>query len=173
VYPEYGHDPHCVRLHPLQPDRLYQQNHTGIFRLDRAEGEWRHIGANMPADVGDIGFPIELHPYAVNTAWVVPMDGTEVWPRTSPDGRPAVYRTQDGGDSWERQDNGLPERGWLTVKRQAMTTDEGIDGEAIGVYFGTTSGAIWGSADEGATWRLLADNLPEVYSVETMYPEGG
>ena len=171
VYPEYGHDPHCVRLHPLQPDRLYQQNHTGIFRLDRQEGTWRHIGANMPAEVGDIGFPIELHPYDVDTAWVFPMDGTEVWPRTSPDGRPAVYRTTDGGESWERQDAGLPERGWLTVKRQAMTTDEGIDGGDIGVYFGTTSGAIWGSADGGASWSLLVDNLPEVYSVETMYPE--
>ena len=104
------------------------------------------IGDNMPRDVGDIGFPIELHPRDPDTAWVFPMDGTDVWPRTSPDGRPAVYVTRDAGDSWTRLDAGLPARGWLTVKRQAMTLD---DHDPVGVYFGTTSGEVWASADEG------------------------
>jgi photosystem II stability/assembly factor-like uncharacterized protein len=161
--PEYGQDPHCVRLHPLQPDRLYQQNHCGIYRMDRLDGRWVRIGDNMPRDVGDIGFPIELHPRDPNTAWVFPMDGTDVWPRTSPDGRPAAYVTRDAGESWTRCANGLPERGWLTVKRQAMTVD---DRDPVGVYFGTTSGEVWASNDEAASFTCIAQHLPEIYSVE-------
>jgi hypothetical protein len=163
-FPEYGHDPHTVRMHPQMPDRLYQQNHCGIYRIDRPSKEWERIGDNMPRDVGDIGFPIELHPRDPDTAWVFPMDGTEVWPRTSPDGRPAAYVTKDAGRSWNRLDGGLPDRGWFTVKRQAMTVD---DGEPVGVYFGTTSGEIWASSDEGVTWQCIASHLPEIYSLET------
>jgi photosystem II stability/assembly factor-like uncharacterized protein len=166
--PEFGHDPHCVRVHPAAPDRLYQQNHCGIYRLDRPGERWARIGDNMPREVGDIGFPIELHPRDPDVAWVFPMDGTDVWPRTSPDGRPAVYRTRDAGASWVRVDNGLPERAWFTVKRQAMTTDS--DPSAIGVYFGTTCGEIWASVDEGESWSLIAEHLPEIYSVEHGYP---
>ncbi|MEZ5238403.1 MAG: hypothetical protein R2716_05480 [Microthrixaceae bacterium] len=162
-YPEFGHDPHCVRLHPADPDRLWQQNHCGIYRMDRPEGTWVRVGENMPAEVGDIGFPVELHPRDPDTAWVFPMDGTEVWPRTSPGGRPAAYRTRDGGSSWQRCDEGLPERAWFTVKRQAMTTD---DADTVGVYFGTTSGEVWASFDEGEHWRQLAAHLPEIYSLE-------
>jgi photosystem II stability/assembly factor-like uncharacterized protein len=161
--PEFGHDPHCVRLHPLRPDRLYQQNHCGIYRMERAEGRWLRIGDNMPRTVGDIGFPIELHPRDPDTAWVFPMDGTDVWPRTSPDGRPAAYVTRDAGASWTRLDHGLPARGWTTVKRQAMTVDEG---DPVGVYFGTTCGEVWASTDEGTSWTRIAGHLPEIYSVE-------
>jgi photosystem II stability/assembly factor-like uncharacterized protein len=164
---EYGHDPHCVRIHPLQPDRLYHQNHCGIYRIDRPEKTWIRIGDNMPRDVGDIGFPIELHPRDPDTAWVFPMDGTDVWPRTSPDGRPAAFMTRDAGESWTRCDNGLPERAWYTVKRQAMTTDQR---DPVGVYFGTTSGEVWASTDEGAHWVCIAQHLPEIYSVEVGEP---
>ncbi len=164
----YGHDPHCVRLHPRQPDRLYQQNHCGIYRIDRPEDRWTRIGDNMPSDVGDIGFPIELHPADPDTVWVFPMDGTDVWPRTSPDGRPAVFRSRDAGASWTRCDAGLPERGWFTVKRQAMTTDQ--HAESVGVYVGTTSGELWASLDEGDHWTCLAAHLPEIYSVEWAEP---
>jgi hypothetical protein len=90
-YPEYGHDPHCVRLHPLHPDRLYQQNHCGIYRIERAEGRWVRIGEGMPKKAGDIGFPLVLHPRDPDTLWVFPMDGTTVWPCVSPDGTPAAY----------------------------------------------------------------------------------
>jgi hypothetical protein len=121
----------------------------------------------MPADVGDIGFPVELHPRDPDTAWVFPMDGSDVWPRTSPGGRPAAYVTRDGGSSWQRQDAGLPERGWFTVKRQAMTTDAA---DPVGVYFGTTSGELWASADEGDSWNCVAAHLPEIYSVEIAAP---
>ena len=162
-FPEYGHDPHTLRIHPLAPDRLYQQNHCGIYRMDRQSDTWIRIGEHMPAEVGDIGFPIELHPRDPDTAWVFPMDGTEVWPRTSPDGRPAVYVTSDAGETWERQADGLPERAWFTVKRQAMTTDAA---DPVGIYFGTTSGEVWASRDEGATWACIASHLPEIYSVE-------
>jgi hypothetical protein len=161
--PEFGHDPHCVRMHPLRPDRLYQQNHCGIYRMERAEGRWTRIGDNMPRTVGDIGFPIELHPRDPDTAWVFPMDGTDVWPRTSPEGRPAAYVTRDAGDTWTRCDDGLPAHAWFTVKRQAMTVD---DADPVGVYFGTTSGEIWASTDEGAHWACIAQHLPEIYSVE-------
>jgi photosystem II stability/assembly factor-like uncharacterized protein len=164
-YPEYGQDPHCMMLHPLAPDRLYQANHCGIYRLDRPAKRWQRIGRNMPADVGDIGFPIVLHPRDPETAWVFPMDGTTVWPRTSPGGRPAAYRTRDGGATWERQDRGLPsEQGWFTVKRQAFACD-GCD--PLGLYFGTTGGELWTSANEGADWAPLAAHLPEIYSVTT------
>ncbi len=168
--PEFGHDPHCVRLHPLRPDRLYQQNHCGVYRMERAEGRWIRIGEQLPAEVGDIGFPIELHPRDPDTAWVFPMDGSDVWPRTSPDGRPAVYVTRDAGDTWTRGDTGLPDRAWFTVKRQAMTVD---DEATVGVYFGTTSGEVWASRDEGNGWECIARHLPEIYSVELARPAPG
>jgi hypothetical protein len=91
------------------------------------------------------------------------MDGTDVWPRTSPDGRPAAYVSRDAGASWIRLDRGMPERAWFTVKRQAMTVDAG---DPVGVYFGTTSGEIWASSDEGESWTCIAQHLPEIYSVE-------
>ena len=166
--PDYGHDPHCVRLHPLAPDVLWQQNHCGIYRLERPAEEWQRVGDNMPREVGDIGFPIELHPRDPDAAWVFPMDGTDVWPRTSPGGRPAVYRTRDAGQSWRRCDQGLPrEHAWLTVLRQAMAVDAH---DPVGVYFGTTTGQLWASSDEGDTWTRIADNLPHVYSVEVVEP---
>ncbi len=159
------HDPHLVQMHPLNPDVLYQQNHCGIYRLQRPESTWQRIGLNMPTDVGDIGFVIGLHPRRTECAWVFPMDGTDVWPRTSPEGRPAVYRTQDSGSSWQCQNQGLPERGWYTVKRQAMSVDAE---DPVGLYFGTTSGELWASADEGEHWRCIAAHLPEIYSVEAV-----
>jgi photosystem II stability/assembly factor-like uncharacterized protein len=161
---EFGHDPHCVRLHPMMPDRLYQQNHCGIYKMERTEGRWERIGKNMPKKVGDIGFPLVLHPRDPQTVWVFPMDGTMVWPRTSPDGKPAVFRTNNAGKTWKRQDQGLPEKNaWWTVKRQSMTVDHEKN---VGVYFGTTAGEIWGSRDEGESWRCLVRNLPHIYSLE-------
>ncbi len=164
--PEYGHDPHCVRLHPLIPDRLYQQNHCGIYRMERAEGRWVRIGEHMPKKIGDIGFPIVLHPRDPETVWVFPMNGTEVWPRVSPGGKPAVYVTRNGGKTWTRQDKGLPKsQAWWTVKRQAMTADTH---EPVGLYVGTTSGELWGTRTGGANWTCLARHLPEIYSVEAV-----
>jgi photosystem II stability/assembly factor-like uncharacterized protein len=159
------HDPHCLRLSPANPDRIYQQNHCGIYRLDRPSRTWKRIGMSMPPEVGDIGFPIVAHPRDADTAWVFPMDGGTVWPRTSPQGKPAVYVTRNGGDSWQRQDDGLPaEQAWWTVKRQAMSVDAC---DPAGLYFGTTSGELWASRDEGRNWACIARHLPEIYAVET------
>jgi photosystem II stability/assembly factor-like uncharacterized protein len=158
------HDPHCIRICPSNPDRLYQQNHCGIYRLDRPSDEWVRIGKSMPQRVGDVGFPLVPHPRDADTAWVLPMDGTSVWPRTSPEGRPAVYATRNGGKTWQRLDAGLPEKqAWWTVKRQAMTADAS---NPVGLYFGTTSGELWMSRDEGRRWTCIARHLPEIYAVE-------
>jgi photosystem II stability/assembly factor-like uncharacterized protein len=105
-----------------------------------------------------------VHPRDADTAWVFPMDGTAVWPRTSPEGRPAVYATRDAGKTWRRHDAGLPaKQAWWTVKRQAMTGDAL---EPVGLYFGTTSGELWMSRDEGRRWVCIARQLPEIYAVE-------
>ena len=162
------HDPHCVRLCPSNPDRLYQQNHCGIYRIDRtgdpSGDSWQRIGRKMPKRVGDIGFPVVVHPRDADTAWVFPMDGTTVWPRTSPDGRPAAYVTRNAGRSWQRLDQGLPEsQAWWTLKRQAMT----VDAQAVpALYLGTTSGELWIGREEGARWTNIARHLPEIYAVE-------
>ncbi len=170
------HDPHCVRLCPSNPDRLYQQNHCGIYRLDRSgdtsggpSGDpsadtWQRIGRKMPKRVGDIGFPVVVHPRDADTAWVFPMDGTTVWPRTSPEGRPAAYVTRNAGRTWQRLDQGLPEsQAWWTLKRQAMTVDALA---APALYLGTTSGELWIGREEGARWSNIARHLPEIYAVE-------
>jgi len=163
------HDPHCVRICPTQPDRLYQQNHCGIYRLDRPSDEWVRIGRTMPKRVGDVGFPMVVHPRDPDTAWVFPMDGTTVWPRTSPDGKPAAYVTRNAGKTWRRLDAGLPAgQAWWTVKRQAMAADAS---DPVGLYLGTTSGELWASRDEGERWTCIARHLPEVYAVETAEPE--
>jgi len=169
--PEYGHDPHCLKLHPMMPDRLYQQNHYGIYRLDRngagAGDRWERIGKKMPKSIGDIGFPIVLHPRDPDTAWVFPMDGTTVWPRTSPGGKPAVYATHNAGKTWQRHDKGLPtENAWFTVFRQSMTADAEKN---VGLYFGTTNGELWASRDEGESWKCIAQHLPRIQSVAVAY----
>lgn len=118
----------------------------------------------MPKKVGDIGFPMVLHPCNSDTAWVFPMDGSTVWPRVSPGGKPAAYVTKNAGKSWVRLDKGFPRaNAWWTVKRHAMTADAH---ESVGLYLGTTQGEIWASRNEGATWTCIAKHLPEIYSVE-------
>ena len=160
----YGHDPHCMRVHPAVRDVVYQQNHCGIYRLERGANRWTRIGDNMPKDIGDIGFPMTLHPRDPKTAWVFPMDGGTVWPRVCVGGMPAAYVTCDAGASWQRQDRGLPaEQAWFTVKRQAMTADT-LD--PVGLYFGTTGGEVWASRDEGASWECIRRHLPQVHAVE-------
>jgi photosystem II stability/assembly factor-like uncharacterized protein len=160
------HDPHCVRLCPSNPDRLYQQNHCGIYRLDRPGTRWTRIGKSMPAKIGDVGFGMVVHPRDDKTAWVLPMDGQTVWPRTAINGEPAIYGTANGGKNWKRLDQGLPKsQAWWTVKRQAFAADRGAP---VGLYFGTTSGELWASRSEGKSWACIARHLPEIYAVETV-----
>jgi len=150
-------------MSPSNPDVLYQQNHCGIYRVDRPGNRWSRVGDNMPPEVGDIGFAVEIHPRDPDVAWVFPMDGTDVWPRTSPDGRPGVFGTRNGGRTWQRQSEGMPPRAWWTVYRQSVSVDRA---DSVGVYFGTSSGELWASQDEGANWRPIAQHLPAIVSVE-------
>jgi len=162
--PPFGQDPHLMAMAPTNPDRLWQQGHCGVYRMDREEGHWVRVGTNLPEEVGDVGFPIVVHPRDPDSAWVFPMDGTATWSRTPPDARPAVFRTRDAGESWERQDGGFPkENAWWTVKRTCMAQDAR---DPVGVYLGTSSGEIWCSVKEGRAWRCIARHLPHVYSVE-------
>jgi hypothetical protein len=160
---EYGHDPHCMVQHPVVPDRFWQQNHCGFYRLDRPSEKWQRVGKNMPTEIGDIGFGVVPHPRDKDTAWVFPMDGGGDWPRTPIGGKPAVYMTRDGGDSWKRCDEGMPrEQAWWTVKRQAMCADASTP---VGLYFGTTSGEVWATTDEGMSFSCLFRHLPHVFAV--------
>jgi photosystem II stability/assembly factor-like uncharacterized protein len=160
------HDPHCIQLCPSNPDRLYQQNHCGIYRIDRPSDTWIRIGKNMPKDIGDVGFPMVVHPRNADTAWVFPMDGGSVWPRVSIDGKPAAYVTRNAGKSWQRLDAGLPKsNAWWTVKRQCMSAD---GQKQVGLYLGTTSGELWMGRNEGKRWECIARHLPEIYAVEAV-----
>ena len=147
--PEFGHDPHCVRFARGQPDRLYQQNHCGIYRLDRPSRTWtRHRRQHAEVGRRRSAFRMVTHPRDPDTLWVFPMDGTDVWPRTRAraGARPCTARV-NGGASWQRQDEGLPPaQAWWTVKRQAMTADAQ---STVGLYFGTTSGEVWGEPGRG------------------------
>ncbi len=165
-YAEYGHDPHCMRMHLLMPDRLYTQTHCGIYRMDRGEGVWTRIGENLPKEnnISDYSFPIVLHPRDPDTVWAMPLDGGFPLGRVTPNGKPATYITRNGGKKWKRQDKGLPKKdGWFSVKRQSMMSDTHAP---VGVYFGTTGGEVWASRDEGDSWTRIADHLPEIYSLE-------
>jgi photosystem II stability/assembly factor-like uncharacterized protein len=160
----YGHDPHCMRMHPLNNQRVVQQNHCGIYVLDAPSKRWNRVGLKMPKSVGDIGFPMVLHPHNTEAFWVFPMDGSTVWPRTALKGKPAVYGTVNCGKTWQRMDDGLPhEQAWWTVKRQAMSADQCA---VPGLYFGTTSGEVWASSNEGRKWKCIARHLPHIYSIE-------
>ena len=163
---EVGPEPHCMRIHPLNPDRLYQQSHCGAYRMDRAEGVWVRMGENLPKenDISDYSFPIVLHPRDPDTVWLLPLDGGFPLGRVTPNGKPATYITRDGGQTWKRQDKGFPKHdAWFSLKRQGMSVDSR---EPVGVYFGTTGGEVWASRDEGKSWTQIAHSLPEIYSVE-------
>jgi len=163
---EVGQEPHCFRIHPVNPDRMYQQSHCGAYRMDRAEGVWKRMGKNLPKENGisDYSFPVVLHPRDPDTVWLLPLDGGFPLGRITPNGKPATYITRNGGKTWKRQDKGLPKGdGWFSLKRQAMTVDSH---DPVGVYFGTTGGEVWASRDEGDSWTQIANSLPEIYSVE-------
>lgn len=164
-YPEVGHCVHNMQMHPQNPDLIYQQNHCGVYKINQATDEqWTRIGDNLPEEIGDVGFPLIIHPMDENKLWVIPMDSSDIWPRTSVDGKPALYHSADGGESWDRQDNGFPDQAWFTVLRQAATHD---GQEQLGLYFGNRNGQIWASMDEGKSWAKIADYLPDVYSLAT------
>ena len=159
-YPEFGQ---CVHKFVMAADgggHLYQQNHCGVYRSSDGGAQWEEITAGLPSQ---FGFVMAAHPRDPLTTWVIPLTEPEQG-RLMPDASAAVWRTHDGGDSWLRSGAGLPQHGaYLGVLREAMAVDR-LD--PVGVYFGTSTGQVYGSADEGRTWSLVADHLPPIWSVE-------
>lgn len=156
----------CVHALALAPEaagaagpRLYQQSHDGVFRSDDGGGTWRDVSVGLPSR---FGFSLATHPRDSHTLFVVPLDSAGAR-RAPPDGRLAVWRSQDAGGTWERLQQGLPEAPvHAGVWRAALATDAC---DPVGVYFGTNTGQLFASADEGTTWTAVAPYLPPILSV--------
>src|SRR6266705_3959988 len=156
---EVGHCVHRIAMNPARPDVLYMQKHWDVMRTDDAGESWREISGNLPTD---FGFPIDVHPHEPDTVYVVPIKSdSEHYP---PEGKLRVYRSRSGGDEWEALTDGLPQRDcYVNVLRDAMAVDA-LD--PCGLYFGTTGGQVYASADAGDSWAPIVRDLPPVLSVE-------
>ena len=164
-HPEVGQCVHCLVMAPGMPERLYQQNHCGMYRSDDGGRNWDSIEAGLPSS---FGFPAATHPRDPAQLFLMPLNGDSAG-RYPPDAKAAVWHTGDAGASWTAQREGLPQASaYFGVLRQAMATDA-LD--KAGVYFGTSSGEVYASADEGGHWACIARHLPLVSSVETLVVE--
>lgn len=159
-YPEFGQCVHKVVQSQGRPERMYLQNHWGLYRSDDRGENWVDVANGVPSD---FGFAIGIHPRDPDTAWIVPLESDGF--RCTPEGKLRVYRTRNAGAQWEPLGEGLPQHdAYETVLRDSMAVDA-LD--PAGVYFGTRSGKVFASADEGSRWLTVADGLPPVVSVET------
>jgi photosystem II stability/assembly factor-like uncharacterized protein len=156
---EVGHCVHSIAIHPSRPSVLFMQKHWDVLRTDDAGESWHEVSGNLPTD---FGFPIAVHAHQPDTIYVVPIKSdSEHFP---PDGKLRVYRSRTGGNEWEAMTKGLPQENcYVNVLRDAMTVDT-LD--PCGLYFGTTGGQVYGSADGGETWNPIVRDLPAVLSVE-------
>jgi hypothetical protein len=156
---EVGHCVHNLAMHPSRPDVLFMQKHWDVMRSDDAGESWQDIGGNLPTD---FGFPIDVHAHEPDTVYVVPIKSdSEHFPL---DGKLRVYRSRTGGNEWEPLTNGLPQSNcYVNVLRDAMAVDS-LD--SCGIYFGTTGGQVYASADAGDSWAPIVRDLPAVLSVE-------
>ncbi len=156
---EVGHCVHRIAMHPSRPDVLFMQNHWDVMRSDTGGESWYEVSGDLPTD---FGFPIDVHAHEPNTVYVVPIKSdSEHFPL---DGALRVYRSRTGGCEWEPLTKGLPQRDcYVNVLRDAMAVDS-LD--ACGVYFGTTGGQVYCSADSGDSWAPIVRDLPAVLSVE-------
>ncbi|HEY7136075.1 MAG TPA: exo-alpha-sialidase [Acidimicrobiia bacterium] len=156
---EVGHCVHRIAMHPSRPDVLFMQKHWDVMRSDDGGDSWREVSGNLPSD---FGFPIAIHAHEPDTVYVVPITSDSL--HYPPDGRLRVYRSRTGGDEWEPLTAGLPqEHCYVNVLRDAMAVDAM---DSCGVYFGTTGGQVYASADAGDTWAPIVRDLPAVLSVE-------
>jgi photosystem II stability/assembly factor-like uncharacterized protein len=156
---EVGHCVHNLAIHPSRPDVLFMQKHWDVMRSDDAGEMWHEVSGNLPSD---FGFPIAVHAHEPETIYVVPIKSdSEHYP---PEGKLRVYRSRSGGETWEALTNGLPQRDcYVNIYRTAMAVDS-LD--SCGVYFGTTGGQVYASADSGDNWTCIVHDLPKVLSVE-------
>lgn len=156
---EVGHCVHRIAMHRSRPGVLFMQKHWDVMRSDNAGDSWSEISGNLPSD---FGFPIDVHAHEPETIYVVPIKSdSEHFP---PDGKLRVYRSRAGGNEWEALTEGLPQKDcYVNVLRDAMAVDA-LD--PCGVYFGTTGGQVYASADNGDTWSAIVRDLPAVLSVE-------
>jgi photosystem II stability/assembly factor-like uncharacterized protein len=156
---EVGHCVHNLAMHPERPDTLFMQKHWDVMRSDDAGGSWHEVSGDLPSD---FGFPIDVHAHEPDTVYVVPITSDSL--HVPPDGKLRVYRSRSGGGDWEPLTKGLPqEHCYVNVLRDAMAVDQL---EECGVYFGTTGGQVYASADEGDSWAPIVRDLPAVLSVE-------
>jgi len=159
-YPEFGQCVHKVAQSRLRPERMFLQNHWGLYRTDDRGETWTDIANNVPSD---FGFALAIHPEDPDSAWIVPLESDGF--RCTPEGKLRVYRTRDAGGSWEAAEAGLPQQdAYETVLRDAMAVDAL---GPTGVYFGTRSGKLFASADEGESWTAVIDGLPPIVAVKT------
>ena len=159
--PAWGYCVHKVVISPADPDRMYTQTHVGVYRSNDSGATWTEITEGLPSE---FGFPAAAHPHDVDGFYVIPVDGLQG--RTVPGGRLAVWRTLDAGETWEQLTDGLPgPHAHLGVLREGMTTDTL---HPAGIYFGTSTGQVFASTDEGASWQQIADFLPSIASVEAV-----
>jgi len=156
---EVGHCVHRIAMHPSRPSVLFMQKHWDVMRTDDAGENWQEVSGNLPSD---FGFPIQVHAHEPDTVYVVPIKSdSEHFP---PEGKLRVYRSRTGGNDWEPLTQGLPQKDcYVNVLRDAMAIDSL---EPCGVYFGTTGGQVYLSAENGDTWSPIVRDLPAVLSVE-------
>ncbi len=160
VHKNIGFCVHSMVSDPNNPNKLYQQNHKGVYRSSNGGDSWERIENGLP---GTFGFPIAIHPCKPETLFTVPLESDEY--RMPPNGELKVYKTENSGDSWEPRSQGLPTQCFASVMRQALTTDK-LD--PCGVYFGTTGGQVFCSSDEGDTWNQIPCQLPRINSISAI-----
>lgn len=159
-YPEWGQCVHKIVSHPTNPERLFLQNHWGLYKSENGGDSWTDIANGVPSD---FGFAMEIDPNDANRVFIIPMESDEF--RCTPEGKMRVYRSQNAGESWDALSNGLPQENALeTVLRDGLSAD---DLEPTGLYFGTRNGKLYGSADAGSSWNAIMESLPPVVCVKT------
>jgi photosystem II stability/assembly factor-like uncharacterized protein len=156
-FPEFGQCVHKIAAHPDLPNRIFAQNHGGVYRSDNGGDQWTSIADGLPSD---FGFPVVVHPHKPETVFVFPL--TADIHRFPPEGNARVWRSDDAGATWAPSESGLPDGFFASVLRDAMTAD---NAEQTGLYIGARDGSVFLSTDDGANWRQIAAHLPDVLSV--------